>query len=126
LLLETYGDNTPSIKTCEHWFRRFKSGDFDTEDKERTGQPKKFEDKELEALLDEDPCQTQEELTEPSNVDQATIPSRRLKALGMIPKLGNWVPYELKSRDVGRRFAASEMLLERHKGKFLHRIVTGD
>jgi len=59
LLLETYGDYTPSIKTCEYWFRRFKSGNFDTEDKERPDQPKKFEDKDLEALLDEDPCQTQ-------------------------------------------------------------------
>ena len=37
-------------------------GDFDTEDKERSGPPKKFEDEELEALLDQDPCQTQEEL----------------------------------------------------------------
>jgi len=126
LLLETYGDYTPSIKTCEYWFRRFKSGNFDTEDKERPGQPKKFEDKDLEALLDEDPCQTQEELAESLNVDQATI-SRRLKALGMIQKQGNWVPYELKPRDVGRRLAASEMLLARYKGKsFLHRIVTGD
>ena len=31
---------------------------------ERPGQPKKLEDEELEALLDEDRCQTQEELTE--------------------------------------------------------------
>ena len=39
-----------------------KSGDFDLEDQERAGCPRKFEDAELEALLDEDPCQTQEEL----------------------------------------------------------------
>lgn len=48
LLSETYGDHTPPIKMCEYWFRRFKSGDFDTEDKERPGQPKKIEDEELE------------------------------------------------------------------------------
>jgi len=29
-------------------FRRFKDGDFSIEDKPRSGQPKKFEDKELE------------------------------------------------------------------------------
>jgi len=36
-------------------------GDFSVEDKPRSGQPKKFEDKELEALLEEDQSQTQEE-----------------------------------------------------------------
>ena len=44
-----------------------------------------------------------------------------------IQKRRNWVPHELKPRDVERRFCMSEMLLERHKKKsFLHRIVTGD
>jgi len=40
----------------------FKSGDFDVEDKERAGRPKLIEYAEFEALLDENPCQTQEEL----------------------------------------------------------------
>jgi len=34
--------------------RRFKDGDFSVEDKRRSGQPKKFENKELEALLEEE------------------------------------------------------------------------
>ena len=73
---------------------------------------------ELEALLDENCCQTQEELAEFSGVTQAA---------GYIQKQGNWVPHELKPRDVERRFCMSEMLLERHrKESFLHRIVTGD
>lgn len=126
LLSEAYPKYAPSIRTCQEWFARFKSGDFDVEDKERPGQVKKFEDAELEALLDEDPCQTQQELADSLGVDQATI-SRRLKALGMIQKQGNWVPYELKPRDVERRFFTCEQLLERQKRKgFLHRIVTGD
>ncbi|KAG5322485.1 MOS1T transposase, partial [Pseudoatta argentina] len=39
--------------TCRDWFRRFKNNDFQLEDKERSGAPKKFQDKELEQLLDE-------------------------------------------------------------------------
>ena len=94
------------------------------EDEERPGQPKKFEDEELEALLDEDCCQTQEELAESSGVTQAAI-LKRLKAAGYIQKQGNWVPHELKLRDVERRFCMSEKLLELHKKKsFLHRIIT--
>ena len=62
MLCEAYGEHASSIKTCEYWFRRFKSGDFDTSDKECEEWSVKFEDAELEALLDQDSCQTQEEL----------------------------------------------------------------
>ena len=75
-------------RTCQKWFERFKRGDFGLEDKERPGQPKTFEDEELEALLDEDCCQTQEELAESLGVTQAAI-SKRIKATGYIQKQGN-------------------------------------
>ena len=87
---------------------------------------KKFKDKELEALLEEDQSQTQEELAESLGVIQQAV-SVRLRAMGMIQKQGNWVPYELKSRDVERRFFTCEQLIQRQQRKgFLHRIMTGD
>ncbi|EFN76296.1 Histone-lysine N-methyltransferase SETMAR, partial [Harpegnathos saltator] len=114
-----------SEKSCREWFQKFKNGEFNVEDKERSGRPKVYEDTELEALLEEDSCQTQEELALTLEVTQQAI-SHRLKSLGMIQKQGNWVPYELKPRDVERRFCTCEMLLARHKRKgFLHRIVSG-
>lgn len=126
LLVEVYGDNAMSRTQCFEWFQRFKSGDFDISDKERPGQLKKFEDEELQSLIAEDSCQTQEELAKSLGVTQQAI-SYRIKLLGFIQKQGHWVPYELKPRDVERRLCMSEMLLERNKKKsFLHRIVTGD
>ncbi|KAG5326217.1 MOS1T transposase, partial [Pseudoatta argentina] len=98
------------------WFRRFKSNDFELEDKERSGAPKKFQDKELEQLLDEDPSQTLSELGKILQVDESTV-SKRLKGLGMIQKQEHWVPYELKPRDVERRFGTCELLLQRQKRK---------
>ncbi|KAG5317396.1 MOS1T transposase, partial [Pseudoatta argentina] len=99
------------------WFRRFKNNDFQLEDKERSGALKKFQDIELEQLLDEDPSQTLE-LGKILQVDESTV-SKRLKGLGMIQKQGHWGPYELKPRTTAstaeeKRFFAS------------HRIVTGD
>lgn len=85
MLQEAYGDHCVDESTCRGWFRRFKNGDFDVEDKERAGRPKTFEDQKLEALLEQDACQTQEELAQSLGVDQTTI-SRRLTALGMIQK----------------------------------------
>ena len=64
MLVEVFADNAPTDKSCREWFRRFKNSDFSVEDKPRCGQTKKFEDKELEALLYEDPTQTQEELAD--------------------------------------------------------------
>ena len=54
ILVETYGDNALSDTSCRDWFRRFKNNDFKLEDKERSGAPKKFEDKELQEIFDED------------------------------------------------------------------------
>lgn len=125
-LQKVYGDAALSETTCHDWFRRFKDGDFHVDDRSREGRPKTFEDAELEALLDEDPCQTQKELASALGVTHQAI-SKRLHALGMIQKQRTWVLYDLKPRDVKRRFFACEQLLQRQKRKgFLHRIVTGD
>ena len=37
LLRETYDEHAPSQDTCERWFQRFKSGDFDTRHEGRQG-----------------------------------------------------------------------------------------
>ncbi|UYV69955.1 SETMAR [Cordylochernes scorpioides] len=111
LLCEAYGKHALSIKSCEYWFRRFKSGDFDTRDKERGGRPIN---------------QTQEELAETLGVTQQVI-LNRLKVMGMVQKQGNWVPYELKPGNIERRICTCELLLKRQNRKgFLHQIVTWD
>lgn len=58
--------------------------------KRRVAEPIKFEDAELQASLDEDDGQTQEQL----NVDRSTV-DKRLKTMGKILKVGRWVPHEL-------------------------------
>ena len=103
-LVEVYGEHALAERTCQKWFARFKSGDFGLEDEERPGQPKKFEDNELEALLDENCCQTQEELAESLGVTHAVI-SKRLKAAAYIQKQGKWVPHELKRETLKGGFA---------------------
>ena len=54
ILVKVYGEHALSETMCSDWFRRFKSGDFDLSNKDRAKPPKKFEDAELQALLDED------------------------------------------------------------------------
>jgi len=72
----------------------FQGWDFSVEDKSRSEQSKKFRqrirDKEL---LEEDQSQTQEQLAESLGVTQQAV-SVRLRAMEMIQKQGNWVPYD--------------------------------
>ena len=85
--METYGDNFLTQDAYVRWFRRFKSGDFNLKDKDRPGQPKKFQDAELKALLDEDDTEPQQQMAEQLNVGRQTI-SDRLHAMGKIQKAG--------------------------------------
>ena len=71
ILAETYSDNAPSDTTCRDRFRRLKNDDFQLEDKERSGAPNKFEDKELEEILDEDRSQTPAELGKTLQVEES-------------------------------------------------------
>ena len=126
MIVETYGEASINERTCRYWFQRFKMGDFSIEDKTHPGKEKKFEDPELEALLDEDSCQTQQELAYSLGVTQQAI-SHRLRSMGMVQKQGSWLPYELKPRNVEGRFFTCQQLLRRQQRKsFLHRIITGD
>ena len=54
LLVDTYGEHASVIRTCETWFRQFKSGDFGLTDNEHPGAAEKCGDEELQALLDEE------------------------------------------------------------------------
>jgi len=51
LLIETCGEYALYKTQCFEWFNRLKNKDYDIIDKERTGQPKRFENEDLEALL---------------------------------------------------------------------------
>ena len=70
LLVESYGEAVLSERSCCEWFQKFKNGEFDIEDKERSGRTKVYEDAELEALLDQNSCQTQQELARTLEVTQ--------------------------------------------------------
>ena len=110
MLSSTYGQAALSERTCREQFQRFKSSDFDVEDRHGSGKEKIFEDSVLETLLAEDSCKAHKKLAESLGVTQQAI-SKRLKAMGIIQKQGNSVPYDLKPRDFERHFFACEQLL---------------
>ncbi len=61
---------------------------------------KKFEDNGLQALLDEDETQTQQQLADQLNVTREAV---SMKSMGKIQKMGKWVPHELNERQQENR-----------------------
>ncbi|GBP56830.1 Protein-L-isoaspartate O-methyltransferase domain-containing protein 1 [Eumeta japonica] len=96
---EAYNEAALSERTCCEWFQKFKNGDFNVEDKDRSGRPKINEYAELEELLKENLSQTQKELALTLEVTQQAV-LHRLKLLGMIHKQER--DDESRSRGTGR------------------------
>ena len=73
MLSNTYGEAAVSERMCRKWFQCFKNSDFDVKDRHGGGRVKVFEDAELEALLDQDSCQMQQDLAGSPGVTQQAI-----------------------------------------------------
>jgi len=76
MLVEAYGKHALDKSQCLEWFKKFKNGDFDVRNEECGKSPKKFEDSELQALLDEDDTQIQQQLADQLNVTREAISIR--------------------------------------------------
>ena len=58
----------------------------------------KFEDEDLQALLEEDRCQIFKQLSDTLNDTEMAF-SKRLHNLGLVQKAENWLPYELSEKN---------------------------
>ena len=57
-----YKNEPPSIRTCQQWFKQFKSGNFTLEDTLQSGRPSSVPLKVLKAVVEENSKQTAREL----------------------------------------------------------------
>jgi len=54
-ICSTMGKDALSIRTAQHWFNRFKNGNFELEDLPHTGRPLEVNIDVLKQLIEEDP-----------------------------------------------------------------------
>lgn len=114
------------VRKCQRWFSKFREENFDLKDEERSGRPSKVDIDVLRTLIEDNPSQTLDELSEETGIDRETI-HRHLKDMGKISKAGIWVPHELTEENKFQRFSiCNSLILRHHNEPFLDRIVTGD
>ena len=82
------GEHALGKSQCFDWFKKFTTGNFDVRKEECRRTPKKLEDVELQAMLDEDDAQTLQLLADQLYVTREAV-SIRLKAMGKIQMVGN-------------------------------------
>jgi len=94
MLVEAYGNNTLSETTCRDWFRRINDDNFDLSDKKRENRPRKVEDCQLQAFLDED-----DPIAKNACRAIGCFSSSHFHAatchVGKVQKIGKWVLHEL-------------------------------
>ena len=78
---------------------------------------KKFEDVQLQALLDDDDSQTQKQSTKQLGVDQQAV-FNRLREMEKIQRTNKWVPRELNNRQMEKRKNSCDILLAWFKRKY--------
>lgn len=123
---EAYGEDSVGLTTVKDWFAKFKRGEFNLDDKPRSGRLKETQDNDIKRLLEKDNTQSTRDIAKKLKINQSTV-QRRLRAMGMILKATRWIPHDLSERNKSDRLKISLSLLARHRKKsFLWRIVTGD
>ncbi|CAK9820034.1 Histone-lysine N-methyltransferase SETMAR [Anthophora quadrimaculata] len=123
---DVYLDRAPALRTVKNWFGRFRKGDFNLDDKPRSGRPSGVDDNIVRALVENNTRITTKEIAEKLNIDNSTA-FHHLKYLGFTSKLDTWVPHSLTEKNKLDRVSAAISLLGRHeKESFLDRFVTGD
>lgn len=89
-----YGEATAKENTVRYWFQRFRSGNFDLQNKPRGRPETQVDNEELKAIVEADPSQTTSELAAGFGVSDKTI-LIHLKQIGKVKKLEKWVPHDL-------------------------------
>ena len=112
MLVEVYDDTAPTDKSCREWFSTFQGWRFQRWKQASLWIAKKIRRQRITGITWRRSESMQEELAESLEVTQQAV-SVRLRAMGMIQKQGNWMLYELKPRDVERRFFTYEQLIQR-------------
>ncbi|XP_026829826.1 histone-lysine N-methyltransferase SETMAR-like [Ooceraea biroi] len=121
-----YGDNAVSERTVREWFVKFRRGEFNVEDRPRSGRPSAVDDDQIKALITNNQHITTREIAERLKVSNSTI-YEHLMRLGFVSRLDVWVPHELTERNLMDRISTCDLLLKRNENDpFFKQMITGD
>lgn len=124
-ICDLYGD-VICIRQCQQWFSRFRSGDFDLQDRKKSGRPSVLDNNDLKTLVESNPRQTIEEMARVLGCSWSTI-QEHLLAIGKHCRAGKWVPHQLSEENKKQRILiCNSLLIKQEEQPFLKNLITGD
>ena len=108
------GQRAVSHATAKRWFNRFRKGDYSLQDDQRSGRPLEIDFTELQRVLESEPDQSTRNVASKLGCSQKGI-HYQFKKLGLVPKLGQWVPHDLTPEQKKKRVDSSQQLLNLHR-----------
>ncbi|KAK6763697.1 hypothetical protein RB195_024138 [Necator americanus] len=123
---DVFGTEAPSERSVRAWFQRFKAGRKKIGDEPRYGRPTATSFDELKNLAEQHPYELVRHFAASLGCSLSTV-SNGLRSLGMVKKLGQWLPHALSDGNCQRRLDICAQLLSRSRRfDWLDTIVTGD
>lgn len=105
-----YGESAIKYKTCQRWFDRFRSGDFELQDAARPGRPAVADDVQILAAVKNNPLSGPCEIAERFGMEPRALLGRLL-GLGVTRKDHVWVLVP----SLSRRFSQRQKLRDNKK-----------
>lgn len=121
-----FGIGVLNVRTCQRWFKKFRSGDLSLEEDARSGRPSKIDNDVLEFMLDNNPHLSTRQIGQELGISH-TVAGEHIKALGFVLKQANWVPHHLSEKNLSDRVRiCSSHLIRNNMEPFLDKLITGD
>ena len=98
------------IRQAQDWFAKFKSGNFNLNDAQRSGRPSVIDETLLEELVTADPRLSSEHMANILDCSTTTI-KNHLHMIGKSYRAGVWVPHDLTEKNKTYRLSVCKSLI---------------
>ncbi|KOX78891.1 Histone-lysine N-methyltransferase SETMAR [Melipona quadrifasciata] len=93
-IFTVYGSGTTTIRTVRDWFKKFRAGNFELKDEDRSGRPATTDTDIIKTVLTENPRYSVREIVDATNIPKTTVHEHLIK-IGYANRCEVWVPHLL-------------------------------
>ncbi|KOX70155.1 Histone-lysine N-methyltransferase SETMAR, partial [Melipona quadrifasciata] len=78
-IFTVYGSGTTTIRTVRDWFKKFRAGNFELKDEDRSGRPATTDTDIIKTVLTENPRYSVREIVDATNIPKTTVHEHLIK-----------------------------------------------
>ncbi|KOX76124.1 Histone-lysine N-methyltransferase SETMAR [Melipona quadrifasciata] len=101
-IFTVYGSGTTTIRTVRNWFKKFRAGNFELKDEDRSGRPATTDTDIIKTVLTENPRYSVREIVDATNIPKTTVHEHLIK-IGYANRCEVWVPHLLTETESANR-----------------------